>query len=334
MELESSTIDDLLRKAIDAITENGSLHTATRGEFLEARGITLRLNNPRCRISWSDTRGTVFSAVGELLWYLSGRDDANFISYYIPNYNKEAEDNGTVAGAYGPRLVGGADGGQLAQVISMLRAHPSTRRAVIQLFDRSDIESSSRHHDVPCTCFLQFLIREDKLSLIAFMRSSDMYLGLPHDVFTFTMIQELVASELGVSLGEFILMAGSFHLYKNDQPKAMEYLQEQYMPEHPMPEMPKGNHRKSIDVLLEVESNGREYQSIQERISKLAELHSYWKDIGLLIVAFSEWKQFKSEIATSQQTIEQLRLAKDQLSCTFYNEFMLKKIDAIRRQCR
>ena len=334
MELESSTIDDLIRKAIDATTENGSLYTGSRGEYLEVRGITLRLNNPRCRISWSDMRGTVFSAVGELLWYLSGRDDANFITYYIPKYKEEAEDNGNVAGAYGPRLVGGADGGQLAHVISMLRAHPSTRRAVIQLFDRSDIESSSRHHDVPCTCFLQFLIREDKLSLIAFMRSSDMYLGLPHDVFTFTMIQELVATELGVSLGEFVLMAGSFHLYKDDQPKAMAFLQEHYMPERPMPEMPKGNYRRAIDVLLEVDSNGREYRSIQERIAKLSELHSYWKDIGLLIVAFSEWKQFTPKNATSQQTINSLYLVKDQLSCTFYNDFLFKKIDAIRLKCR
>jgi thymidylate synthase len=334
MEYESSTLDDLLRDAVATVTRLGDVSTATRGSFRELRGSTLRLKNPRCRISWSDMRGTLFSAVGELLWYLSGRDDVEFIAYYVTAYRKEAEENGTIAGAYGPRLVGGPGGGQLAHVTSMLRDHPSTRRAVIQLFDRKDVSSIGRLHDVPCTCVLQFLIRDDKLDLVTFMRSSDVYLGLPHDIFAFTMIQELVASELGVSLGEYVHMAGSLHLYEHDIADAEVFLGEHFMPERPMPEMPQGDHRESIQDLLEIEACARGSMEIKELIRKLSGLSAYWQDIGLLIVAFSAWRKFTTGVETPQRTIEALFLIKEQAPTSFYSDFVLKKIDAVRRKCR
>ena len=82
MECAAPTLDDLLRAAVLA-TRDGSLHSATRGTFRELRGATLRLTNPRARVSWTDMKGTIFSALGELLWYLSGREDVEFIQYYV-----------------------------------------------------------------------------------------------------------------------------------------------------------------------------------------------------------------------------------------------------------
>lgn len=61
---------------------------------------------------------------------------------------------------------------------------------------------------------MQFLIREGKLNLIVCMRSNDIYLGFPYDIFNFSMFQEYIAGKLGVKLGEYIHVVGSLHYYK------------------------------------------------------------------------------------------------------------------------
>ena len=330
MECAAQTLDDLLRAAVLA-TREGSIHSATRGTFRELRGATLRLTNPRARVSWTDMKGTIFSALGELLWYLSGREDVEFIQYYVNAYKKEAEKDGTVAGAYGPRLVGGSDGGQLAHVISILREKPSTRRAVIQLFDRKDI-ATKRQLDVPCTCVLQFLIRNDHLDLIAFMRSSDVYLGLSHDIFAFTMLQEMVAVDLGVSLGEYIHMAGSLHLYEEHLSKSEAFLSEDLMPERPMPEMPTVGHWESIRILLAVEADARTNPCNPDLIYRLTSLDPYWQDLGILIIAFSACKQHGLGREAPQRTLEALALIKAHAATDFYQSFLLRKVDNLRRR--
>jgi thymidylate synthase len=67
--------------------------------------------------------------------------------------------------------------------------------------------------DSPCALALQFFIRQDRLDAVGMMRSNDAIWGLPYDVFLFTMLQELLASQLGVSLGSYTHIAGSMHLY-------------------------------------------------------------------------------------------------------------------------
>ena len=64
----------------------------------------------------------------------------------------------------------------------------------LQIFDAKDL-LNFQHKDIPCTVSLQFLIRENKLHLFVNMRSNDVFLGLPHDIFCFTMIQEIIANQ-------------------------------------------------------------------------------------------------------------------------------------------
>ena len=80
------------------------------------------------------------------------------------------------------------------RVIKTLSEKPTTRQAVVQILDAEDI--SEQHKNVPCTCTLQFFARGRRLHMVASMRSNDAYIGLPHDVFAFTMIQEIVARAL------------------------------------------------------------------------------------------------------------------------------------------
>ena len=133
--------------------------------------------------------------------YLSRDNRLDFIRYYISAYDEETEDGETIYGGYGPRIFDQRGHDQLRNVIFLLRTNPTSRRAVIQLFNSEDIER--RHTEVPCTCTLQFLIRRNRLHLITNMRSNDAYLGLPHDIFCFTMLQELVSRTLDTGLGSY-----------------------------------------------------------------------------------------------------------------------------------
>ena len=85
---------------------------------------------------------------------------------------------------------------------NLLRHDPFTRRAVLlmsQPLAASDIDA----RDVACASSLQFLLRDGRLDALLHMRSNDAFWGLPYDVFLFTMLQELMAAELGVELGTY-----------------------------------------------------------------------------------------------------------------------------------
>src|SRR4051794_30649924 len=79
--LIEDSLDDLLRAAIEAVLESGEAVLPTKGPNRELRGVTLQLTNPRARLSRSESRGKVFSALGELLWYLSGSNATDQIAY-------------------------------------------------------------------------------------------------------------------------------------------------------------------------------------------------------------------------------------------------------------
>ena len=65
--------------------------TSSKGDHREVTGVLLELTNPRARLSRTETRGKLFSALGELCWYLAGSNDVDFISYYIPFYKTLSE---------------------------------------------------------------------------------------------------------------------------------------------------------------------------------------------------------------------------------------------------
>jgi thymidylate synthase len=289
MELSASTLDDLLLKLYPKILEQGSLNAgATRGANRELLAATLRLSNPRARISRSESRGKPFSALGELLWYLSGDNSLEFIRRYIKAYEDDADPDGTIYGAYGPRLVklrGRIN--QFDNVARVLTAKPTSRRAVVQLFDAADIAKD--RIEVPCTTTLQFHGREGRLHLSVSMRSNDAYLGLPHDVFCFTMIQEMMARRLGLDLGEYYHHAGSLHIYKKHFEKAQALIDERWQRKWEMPRMPDGNPFELLPALLKAEGRLRKGDTFSA-----AEIFDdpYWQDIVRLLQTYfgTHWR--------------------------------------------
>lgn len=194
-------------KVYQALLKSPERNKGTRGDNTELLGVSLKLGRPRARLSRSEDRGHPFSALGELLWYLAGRNDLEFIEPYIPRYRREAE-GGVLHGAYGPRLFRAGNAiDQIDNVTKLLRRRPWSRRAVIQLFGAEDLTRD--FPEIPCTTTLQFHLREHCLHLTVCMRSNDAYWGLPHDVFCFTMLQEIMARRLDVQLGQYFHYVGS-----------------------------------------------------------------------------------------------------------------------------
>lgn len=286
---EAHTLDDLMHGVLDKLLSIEDTVNPSRGEMTEILGATLYLHNPRARLSRSESKGKIFSALGELLWYLSGENKLEFIEYYIPEvYNKESDDGINIRSGYGNRLFDFNNAGinQIENVINLLSEKPASRRAVIQLFDASDL--TSNYKSIPCTCTLQFINRNNKLNMFVNMRSNDAYLGLPHDIFTFTMIQEIMACSLGIEIGFYQHNVGSLHLYKKHHSKARSYLNEGWMNHKPMMPMPVTNLAESIKELKDIAEKIRNQSEVDVESTAL---HNYWKDICRLLLAYHFYKK-------------------------------------------
>jgi len=155
--------------------------------------------------------------VREAIWILSG---SNLLAPLVEVNKRMAEfsdDGVTLAGAYGPRFVE-----QLPHVVKALAGDSDTRQATLTLWRPSPAPSK----DIPCTVAMDFKIRRGLLSCHVFMRSSDLWLGLPYDVFSFTMMAAKVAHQLFLQtgaearLGDLYLTSASSHIYEEHFQKA------------------------------------------------------------------------------------------------------------------
>jgi len=217
--LTAESATELFVQAGHAVLAQGQ-PVAPRGmPTLEVLGVSLTLTDPRRRLVDVPPVRVVNPAfaAAEAVWILSGSD-----SPWIFQFNErlaEYADDGRLMGAYGPRLRrwhGRTD--QLAQTRHLLGADPATRRAVIQLFDPE--ADALGHKDVPCTLGYRFYLRDGLLHMHTTMRSQDLWLGFCYDIFTATILQELLAGWVGARPGSYVLSVDSLHLYARDVPKA------------------------------------------------------------------------------------------------------------------
>lgn len=213
MYFQSSSADELYKQLCYSLLKYGKEVSPRELNTKEIISVVAVLTNPRNRIFSSNERKFSLSyGIGEWLWYMRGSNKLKIISYYSPSIKKYSDDGITMNGAYGPRIIE-----QLHRAIELLKKDTNSRRAVVSIYNKDDLGKVS--NDIPCTVCLEFFIRDNKLNLITFMRSNDLYLGFPNDVFAFTMIQEYVANMLEMDLGTYYHHIGSIHYYKENEEK-------------------------------------------------------------------------------------------------------------------
>lgn len=313
----ADNIDDLMRAVFTRLLSHNRENNrviSNKGNSTEVFGALLRLTNPRGRLGRSVERSRIYSAIGELTWYLSGSNELAHVAHYISGYSEYSDDERTLAGAYGPRIFdvkrsreGSVFDDEWHRVIDLLKTRSGSRNAVIQLYDNEDGRKAGK--DIPCTCTLHFAIRRKRLELHVHMRSNDAFLGLPHDIFAFTMMQEIAARELGVGLGKYHHSVASLHLYDDDpkgkvraRTRAQNYLDEGLFEKVFMPAMPPGDPWPSIRRLLSAERDMR--LNLVSYVPPTG-LDPYWEDLATLLRVHS-WERAGGSDGALRQLLESL----------------------------
>ena len=231
MEFCGSNFSEVFQRICRTLLEEGVESNPRALPIRELLGVTLRLSNPRTRMLDVPKKKLPASfAIGEWLWTIEAREDLDFIRYYAPSYGRFSDDGVMLNGAYGPRIVPEFD-----KIVELLRQDVDSRRALVPIYAQRDVAKDSR--DIPCTTTMQFLIRGGRLTMVTTMRSNDIILGMPFDVFNFTMIQEWMACRLGVEVGEYIHFVGSLHYYGTDEEKLRAIISEPAVSTFEMPAM-------------------------------------------------------------------------------------------------
>jgi thymidylate synthase len=177
------------------------------------------------------------SVIHELLWFLKG--DSN-IRYLRENgvriWNEWADENGDLGPVYGVqwRAWRGADDrviDQISAVIQQIKEKPFSRRHIVSAWNAAEIEKMALP---PCHMMFQFFVAEGKLSCQLYQRSADVFLGVPFNISSYSLLTMMVAQVTGLGLGEFVHTFGDVHLYSNHIEQAQTQLARE---PYPLPQM-------------------------------------------------------------------------------------------------
>ena len=185
------------------------------------------LENPTKNIMTNHVRKlSMRYAIGEMLWYMSANPSLSAIQHYTKAWDRMSDDGETVNSNYGYIIKEAYNFNQYEYCKRLLIKDKNSRQAIIHIkVPKNTLEQPTK--DLNCTVCLQFLIRENKLYCTTYMRSNDLWLGFPYDIFQFTCIQVRMAMELGLEIGSYTHIAGSLHIYKRDFDKAIERYKEE-----------------------------------------------------------------------------------------------------------
>jgi thymidylate synthase len=158
------------------------------------------------------------SIIHELLWFLKG--DTN-IKYLNDNgvhiWDEWAEDNGDLGHIYGYQWRSWPDynGGhidQITQVVKDLKNNPDSRRIIVSSWNVADLPNMNLP---PCHAFFQFYVADGKLSLQLYQRSADLFLGVPFNIASYSLLLKMMAQVTNLEEGDFIHTFGDAHIYLN-----------------------------------------------------------------------------------------------------------------------
>ncbi|MGH7743683.1 MAG: thymidylate synthase [Candidatus Dormibacteria bacterium] len=270
-----SSANELCIEACSRVLAQGRA-VAPRGlATKEVLGSSLRLTDPRNRLVDIPPHRIINPAfaVAEALWILSGSGEA-----WIHDFNGSLATyvgDGPPHGAYGPRLRAWAGIDQFDRVRQLLLDDQDTRRAVLTIFDPARDLADER--DIPCTLGHRFYLREGRLHMVTSIRSQDVWRGLPYDLFTATLLLELMAGWVCADVGVWHHEVDSLHLYAPEHAAARQVVL--LGGTIPAPMEPLAVDWKSFDDLLSQVIAG-------QRVGISA-----WDDLADVMASFRLWRR-------------------------------------------
>ena len=176
------------------------------------------------------------SIIHELLWFLSGDTNIRYLQENgVRIWNEWADADGNLGPVYGYqwRSWPAADGraiDQISAVVSSLKNNPDSRRHIISAWNVGEIENMALP---PCHILFQFYVSDGRLSCQLYQRSADIFLGVPFNIASYSLLTLMMARVTGYQPGEFIHTLGDAHIYLNhiDQVKLQLTREPRSLPE-------------------------------------------------------------------------------------------------------
>jgi thymidylate synthase len=160
----------------------------------------------------------VKSIVYELLWFLRGETNVKWLQEHgVTIWDEWADERGELGPVYGYqwrhwRTPDGREIDQIAQVVSSLRRKPDSRRHLVTAWNPADVDKMALP---PCHALFQFYVANGALSCQMYQRSADLFLGVPFNIASYSLLTLMVAQVTNLQPGEFIIVLGDAHLYLN-----------------------------------------------------------------------------------------------------------------------
>lgn len=212
-------VQKIRTSAVAGVSRNGPV-------YVIPEPVVLTITNPRERFLFDPHRkaNPIFHIM-ETVWMLAGSNDVSKLVPYNSRYTEYAEVGGEVHGAYGHRWINHFNTDQIMQVVALLKPYPTTRRAVIGMWDpATDLNKNRR--DLPCNTHIYF--RSDdgvSLDMTICNRSNDLVWGmLGANVVHMTYLQELIATLSGMKIGKYRVFTNNLHFYENLYPNGAAIL--------------------------------------------------------------------------------------------------------------
>ena len=167
------------------------------------------------------------SIVHELIWFLSGSTNVAYLREHgVKIWDDWADQNGELGPVYGHqwRAWPARDGGeidQIARLVDGLRQNPDSRRHLVSAWNPADLDRMALP---PCHALFQFYVARGELSCQLYQRSADVFLGVPFNIASYSLLCAMIAQVTGLRPGEFVHTFGDVHLYLNHLDQAREQL--------------------------------------------------------------------------------------------------------------
>tara|TARA_B100001113_G_scaffold307661_1_gene269443 strand:- start:1642 stop:2466 length:825 start_codon:yes stop_codon:yes gene_type:complete len=168
------------------------------------------------------------SIIYELIWFINGGTNINYLNENgVSIWDEWADENGELGPIYGAQWRNWNNDGidQLKEVISSLKENPFSRRMIVTAWNPNIIPNTKKTFSEnvkegkaalpPCHAFFQFYVADNKLSCQMYQRSADVFLGVPFNIASYSLLTYMIAQVCELEVGEFIHTLGDAHIYLN-----------------------------------------------------------------------------------------------------------------------
>ena len=158
------------------------------------------------------------SIIHELLWFLQGNTNIKYLhDNKVTIWDEWADENGDLGPIYGKqwRKWEAPDGriiDQISNVIDQIKKNPNSRRLIVCAWNPADVDKMALP---PCHTLFQFYVANNKLSCQLYQRSADIFLGVPFNIASYSLLTMMIAQICGLGVGDFVHTTGDTHIYSN-----------------------------------------------------------------------------------------------------------------------